>query len=129
MFLATTWVMLKVLRFAILIAQFKIISLYLFKVMSLCTNALIHSCEPLFIALVEIFFSKTVHLLLNSRMKFINVLEIFAAKLFLNFLETDRGRAGSDPVRTLSDQPTERVERLKDSLLVLPWVLMHYYGE
>ena len=80
-----TWVMLKVSGFAILIAQFKIILLSLFEVMSLYTNALIHSCEPLFIALVEIFFLKTVHLLLNSRMKFINVLEIFSTKLFFNF--------------------------------------------
>ena len=53
--------------------------------MSLYTNALIHSFKPLFIALVEIFFSETVHLFLDSSMKLINVLEIFSTKLFFNF--------------------------------------------
>ena len=80
-----TWITLKVIRFAILLAQVKIILLYLFKVISLYTNALIHSFEPLFIALVEISFSETFHLFLDSSMKFINVLEIFSTKLFINF--------------------------------------------
>ena len=97
--------------------------------MSLNTNAHIHSFEPLFITLIEIFFLKAVHLLLDSIMKLINVLEIFAAKLFFNFLEMDRSRAGSDLVRTLGDQPNECVEHLKDSLFVLPRVLMHYHEE
>ena len=88
--------------------------------MSFYTNALIHSFKPLFIALVEIFFLKTLHLLLNSRMKFINVLETFATKLFLNFLEIDTGYAGLDQMRTLGDQPTERVECQKDSFFLLP---------
>ncbi len=80
-----TWVTLKVSGFAILVAQFETILLSLFEVMSFYTNAHIHSFEPLFIALVEIFFLKAVHLLLDSIMKFINVLEIFATKLFFNF--------------------------------------------
>ena len=112
-----------------MLAQFQRILLYLLKVTALYTNAHIHSFELLFITLVEIFFLKAVHLLLDSIMKFINVLEIFATKLFFNFLEMDKSRVGSYPVRTLGDQPTEHVERLKDSLFVLPRVMMHYHGE
>ena len=41
----------------------------------------------------------------------------------------DRSRAGSDAMRTLGDQPTGRVEHLKDLLFVLPTELMDYYGE
>ena len=52
--------------------------------MSLYTNALIHSFKPLFIALVEIFFSETPHLFLYSSMKLVNVLETFSRKLFFN---------------------------------------------
>ena len=71
--------------FAILLAQVKIILLYLFKVMFLYTNALIHSFESVFNALVEIFFLETFHFLLDSSIKFINVLESFSTKLFFNF--------------------------------------------
>ncbi len=53
--------------------------------MSLHTNARIHSFKSLFIALVEIFFSKIVHVLLDSSMKLINILEVFATKLFFDF--------------------------------------------
>ena len=69
---------LEIFGFEMLLAQVKIIILFLFKVMSLYTNALIHSFEPVFKPLIEIFFSETFHLFLNSNMKFSNVLKIFA---------------------------------------------------
>ena len=80
-----TWVTLKDFRFAILLAEVKIILLCLFKVMFLYTNTCIHAFEPVFKPLVEIFFSETFHLFLDISMNIINVLEIFSTKLFFNF--------------------------------------------
>ena len=81
----TTWVTLKVFRFAILLAPIKIILLRLFKVMSVYTNALIYSFERVFKTLVEIFFSETFHSFLDSSVNFIVVLKIIPRSRSLIF--------------------------------------------
>jgi hypothetical protein len=61
--------------------------LYLFGIMPLYTNALIYSFKLLFLASINIFFSKTFHLVLGSITKFLYVLKIFTMKLLFNFVK------------------------------------------